>query len=126
MPILRTGGPGPLRRQSRYSDQESALLQMLGRLFEGGNPRRARQADPETGPGLGVKMAGTIREQQTRSDADRCALHGLSLPRSVLRALHKRGINCQPAVSLEHQHLANRYVLRGVESGGAVSDVGRA
>lgn len=71
-------------------------------------------------------MAGTITEQQTRSDADRCALHGLSLPRSVLRALHKRGINCQPAVSLEHQHLANRYVLRGVESGGAVSDVGRA
>ena len=71
-------------------------------------------------------MAGTITEQQTRSDADRCALHGLSLPRSVLHALHKRGINCQPAVSLEHQHLANRYVLRGVESGGAVSDMGRA
>jgi hypothetical protein len=44
----------------------------------------------------------------------------------VLRALHKRRINCQPAVSIEHQHLANRYVLRGVESGGAVSDVGGA
>jgi hypothetical protein len=27
---------------------------------------------------------------------------------------------------LRHQHLANRYVLRGVESGGAVSDIGRA
>jgi hypothetical protein len=62
----------------------------------------------------------------THSGEDRCALHGLSLPRSVLNALHKRAINCQPGVSLEHQHLAKRYVLRGVESGGAVSDIGRA
>jgi hypothetical protein len=44
----------------------------------------------------------------------------------VLRALQKRGIYCTPGISLEHQHLADRYVLRGVESGGAVSDMGRA
>jgi hypothetical protein len=56
----------------------------------------------------------------------RHALHGLTLPASVLRALQKRGIHCTPGVSLEHQHLAKRYVLRGVESGGAVSDMGRA
>ena len=54
------------------------------------------------------------------------ALYGLALPASVLRALQKRGIYCTPGVSLEHQHLAKRYVLRGVESGGAVSDMGRA
>ena len=54
------------------------------------------------------------------------ALHGLALPPSVLRALQKRGVYCTPGVSLEHQHLAKRYVLRGVESGGAVSDMGRA
>src|SRR5271156_2363017 len=54
------------------------------------------------------------------------ALHGLALPASVLSALQKRGIYCTPGVSLEHQHLAKRYVLRGVESGGAVSDMGRA
>ena len=54
------------------------------------------------------------------------ALHGLALPASVLRALQKRGIYCTTGVSLEHQHLAKRYVLRGVESGGAVSDMGRA
>lgn len=65
-------------------------------------------------------------EPRTRSGTDRYMAHGLSLPRSVLNALQKRGIYCQPAVSLEHQHLANRYVLRGVESGGAVSDIGRA
>jgi hypothetical protein len=55
----------------------------------------------------------------------RHALYGLRLPASVLKALQKRGIYCTPGVSLEHQHLANRYVLRGVESGGAVSDMGR-
>jgi hypothetical protein len=99
---------------------------MLGRLFERRNPRRARQADPETGTGLGVKMAGTITDPKTRSGAVRYTLHGLSLPRPVLNALRKRGIECQPAVSLEHRHLANRYVLRGVESGGSVSDMGRA
>jgi hypothetical protein len=56
----------------------------------------------------------------------RHALHGLALPAGVLRALQKRGIYCTPGISLEHQHLAKRYVLRGVESGGAVSDMGRA
>lgn len=54
------------------------------------------------------------------------AQHGLSLPPTVLKALQKRGIYCTPGISLEHQHLARRYVLRGVESGGAVADMGRA
>ncbi len=58
-------------------------------------------------------------------NADRYARYGLSLPRQTLRALEKRGIYCQPSVSIEHQHLARRYVLRGVESGGAVADMGR-
>jgi hypothetical protein len=31
----------------------------------------------------------------------------------------------QSQVSLEHQHLAQRYVVRGIESGGAVKDLGR-
>lgn len=71
-------------------------------------------------------MATLNTTPKARAGADRYAPHGLSLTRSVLNALHKRGIHCQPAVSVEHQHLANRYVLRGVESGGAVSDIGRA
>lgn len=54
------------------------------------------------------------------------ALHGLSLPATGLEALQKRGIYCTSALSIEHQHLAKRYVLRGVESGGAVVDMGRA
>ena len=56
----------------------------------------------------------------------RYAIHGLSIARSELNAIEKRGSYCQPGVSLEHQHLATRYVLRGVESGGAVADIGRA
>jgi hypothetical protein len=58
-------------------------------------------------------------------NANRYARYGLPLPQQTLRALEKRGIYCQPSVSIEHQHLARRYVLRGVESGGAVADMGR-
>jgi hypothetical protein len=59
------------------------------------------------------------------NNANRHARYGLSLPQQTLRALEKRGIYCQSSVSIEHQHLARRYVLRGVESGGAVADMGR-
>ena len=65
-------------------------------------------------------------KRKPESASFRHALHGLALPASVLRALQKRGIYCTPGVTLEHQNLAKRYVLRGVESGGAVSDMGRA
>src|SRR5271165_1799806 len=50
---------------------------------------------------------------------------GLRLSRQALRVLKERGIFAHSAVSLEHQHLANRYVVRGLESGGAVGDLGR-
>ena len=67
-----------------------------------------------------------ISAKTTRPPTPRHAYQGLVLPHSTLKALQKRGIYCTPGVSLEHQHLARRYVLRGVESGGAVSDMGRA
>ena len=50
---------------------------------------------------------------------------GLRLSRQALRVLKERGIFCHSPVSLEHQHLAKRYVVRGLESGGAVGDMGR-
>jgi len=50
------------------------------------------------------------------NNTNRYARYGLPLPQQTLRALEKRGIYCQPSVSIEHQHLARRYVLRGVES----------
>ncbi|HEY1901881.1 MAG TPA: hypothetical protein VGG56_05600 [Terracidiphilus sp.] len=71
-------------------------------------------------------MKAVPAKRNPESTSLRHALHGLALPANVLRALQKRGIYCTPGISLEHQHLAKRYVLRGVESGGAVSDMGRA
>jgi len=71
-------------------------------------------------------MATPLEKQNHSSSAHELALHGLLLPRAVLKALQKRGVYCTPGISIEHQHLARRYVLRGVESGGAVDDMGRA
>jgi hypothetical protein len=64
-------------------------------------------------------------EPNGEAEATRFARYGLAIPRQVLRALEKRGIYCQSSVSIEHQHLAKRYVLRATESGGAVVDMGR-
>jgi hypothetical protein len=59
------------------------------------------------------------------TDQLRYARFGLAIPSPLLKALAKRGVYCQPAVSMEHQHLARQYVIRATESGGAVSDMGR-
>jgi hypothetical protein len=70
-------------------------------------------------------MANPSEKRALSSDAFSQPLHGLSLPTATLQALQRRGIYCTPGVTVEHQHLAKRYVLRGVESGGAVADMGR-
>jgi hypothetical protein len=67
----------------------------------------------------------SVGDQGAIPESQRYAQYGLALGRPVLRALEKRGIYCQTGVSIEHQHLAKRYVIRGTESGGAVSDMGR-
>jgi hypothetical protein len=56
---------------------------------------------------------------------DSLARRGLTLSRRVLRRLNEVGVFAQSQVSLEHQHFAKRYVVRGIESGGAVKDLGR-
>jgi hypothetical protein len=50
---------------------------------------------------------------------------GLPLARRALRLLKDRGIYAHSQLSVEHQQLAQRYVIRGLESGGCVGDVGR-
>ncbi len=50
---------------------------------------------------------------------------GLRLSRRALRVLRERGIFAQASVGLHYQNLAKRYVVRGVESGGAAGDIGR-
>ena len=50
---------------------------------------------------------------------------GLALPRRAVRILKERGIFALPLLTVEHQQVAQRYVLRGLESGGSVGDVAR-
>src|SRR5713226_3494227 len=45
--------------------------------------------------------------------------------RRIERRLQEVGVLCQPEVSLHYQILAKRSVLRGVESGGAIKEIGR-
>src|SRR6516164_6216922 len=49
---------------------------------------------------------------------------GLTLPFRALRRLREAGIFARAGVSLEYQQLAKHYVVRGVESGGAIDNLG--
>jgi hypothetical protein len=49
---------------------------------------------------------------------------GLTLPFRALRRLREVGVFARAGVSLEYQQLATRYVVRGVESGGAIDNLG--
>jgi hypothetical protein len=50
---------------------------------------------------------------------------GIPLPHRAVRVLKDRGIFTHPLLSVVHQQLAQRYVLRGLESGGSAGDIGR-
>jgi hypothetical protein len=52
------------------------------------------------------------------------ALRGLRLPSIALKGLQRAGIYCQPAISIQFQQAAQDYAIRGVESGGAVAQIG--
>ena len=54
----------------------------------------------------------------------RLNLWGLKLTPTVTNRLQKLAIRARPQLSLEHQSRAKRYLVRGVESGGAVEDMG--
>jgi len=49
----------------------------------------------------------------------------LVLPKLLLRRLEFAGVYCQTWVAAERQARADRWVLRGVESGGSSREVGR-
>ena len=69
-------------------------------------------------------MHSQARTDVSSREAEILARQGLRLPGVVLNRLRSAGIYCQPTVSIEHQHVARRHVLRGVESGGAIRDLG--
>ena len=68
--------------------------------------------------------APTTAPKHSLDQREVLARQGLRLPALTLKRLRTAGIYCQPSISIEHQHLAKRYILRGVESGGAVADLG--
>jgi hypothetical protein len=52
------------------------------------------------------------------------ALRGLRLPKFAIKRLQQAAIYCEPAVSIEYQRIAKKYVIRGRECGGATAQVG--
>ena len=70
-----------------------------------------------------MKNVATTQSHQV-DHRELLARQGLRLPAVTLKHLRSAGIYCQPSISIEHQHLAKKYILRGVESGGAVADLG--
>lgn len=52
------------------------------------------------------------------------ALRGLRLSQAGLKRLRETGVYCQAAVSVQPRGGAGSYVIRGVESGGAVEEIG--
>ena len=52
------------------------------------------------------------------------ALRGLRLPLVALKRLRETGIYCESAVAIQHWDEAGSYAIRGVESGGAVEEIG--
>ena len=49
----------------------------------------------------------------------------LTLPKAVMRRLESSGVYCQTWVTVERQARSDRWVLRGVESGGSTREIGR-
>jgi hypothetical protein len=68
----------------------------------------------------------TITQDAKRESTRReiLARQGMRLPAITLKRVRSAGIYCQPTLSIEHQHAAKRWVLRGVESGGATAEIG--
>src|SRR5258708_12801801 len=87
------------------------------------DPRRIRGTNWSQEGRMNMKHLAAAQDHPA-DHRELLARQGLRLPALTLKHLRTAGIYCQPSISIEHQHLAKRYVLRGVESGGAVADLG--
>lgn len=67
----------------------------------------------------------TSQGRTTMESNPKLNIRGLRLPLATVKRLQDTGIFARPEVSLEYQNVAKRYVVRGVESGGAVAELGR-
>ena len=73
-----------------------------------------------------VEQFQKVSQGRTTMEANpKLNIRGLRLPPPTVKRLGESGIFARPEVSLEYQSLTKRYVVRGVESGGAVAELGR-
>jgi hypothetical protein len=67
-------------------------------------------------------MTSGTSQRLTRDEV--LALRGLRLASAALKGLQHAGIYCQPAISIAFRQATQGYVIRGVESGGAIAHIG--
>jgi hypothetical protein len=92
-------------------------------MHKGDDPGRSGATNSGQEAGTNMTLQRTTRTNQLEQ-REVIARQGLRLPAITLKQVRSVGIYCQPTISIEHQHLAKKYVLRGVESGGAVAELG--
>src|SRR5260370_41892192 len=117
MSVMCRGRSGPKWRQPGYLHRRPAKVHLLGGLHEGDDSSGGGLSDP--------RSAIRVRRWHMPDKQDSLARRGLTLSTRELRRLNEVGIFAQSQVSLEHQHLAKRDEVRGIESAGAVKDLGR-
>src|SRR5262245_27069301 len=100
--------------------RRSTKVSLLGRLPQRGNPS-CFGLSHKSGQGFRC-MSGPKHNAMTKEEV--VALRGLRFPSADLKALQRAGIYCQPAISIEFQQSSQQYLIRGVESGGAVARTG--
>ena len=123
LPVLRGAGTRSRRGQSGDFSLRPAQVQVLGRMHQRDDPRRIGTTNSSQEGGMKMKHVATTQSHPV-DHRELLARQGLRLPAVTLKHLRSAGIYCQPSISIEHQHLAKKYVLRGVESGGAVGELG--
>jgi hypothetical protein len=69
-------------------------------------------------------QAGRVSGKKARNGKTEYATLGLVLPANALARLRAAGILARPAISVEFQRASRAYVMRGVESGGAIPNLG--
>ena len=103
-------------------EQLLANLQAADQLTANLLKRRTGDNNPDSGSG--ERDRRTRRKGGGGGSVDR-AVRGLVLPGNALARLRSTGILGRPEISVEFQRAVRRYVLRGVESGGALPELGR-
>lgn len=83
--------------------------------------RLVNPSEPGCGDSMSTMAQPAVQECARREILNR---QGIRLPAAILKQLRHAGIYCQPTISIEHQRAAGKWILRGLESGGAIANLG--